>query len=309
MNLMQFRIHLAELIENTEFSGKAGFVGGAVRDMLLQREATDLDILVELPDGGINLAWHIYNTAGGQRPLVFRQFGTARMVYRGVEMEFVMTRKETYRPGNRNPKVSFGSLQDDVMRRDFTVNSIILGISGGSLLDLSKQGFADLQAGLVRSLGDAEQKFTEDPVRMLRAIRYAVQLGFTIEETTLQALKAEASLLNSLSERRLEDELCRIMLTKPPRTPGATVNQEACPGYDLLMETGLADQLSDEIQKRLANLSKNKFSLTSRDLNRQFGDMSASDIRKMMKSSQRSWFCNPEATTDELMKILVEKYG
>lgn len=153
------------------------------------------------------MARHLANQLNGTLGKCHPEYGTASLKLKGLTLEFAATRKEQYRRNSRYPLVSFGSLQDDVLRRDFTINSLLMPISPGAIVDLTGMGISDLNKGIIRSLGDAELKFREDPLRMLRALRFALRLGFQIEPHTLQALASQASQLRHLSKKQIRLEL------------------------------------------------------------------------------------------------------
>ena len=291
MNIHQLRITIAEAIEGTEFAGKVYFAGGAVRDLLIHRQTEDFDLTVELPRGGILLAAFLHTKLASGEPFNYPKFGTAYINYQGITIEFVMTRRELYNPGNRNPKVEFGSLQDDVFRRDFTINSLLLSVSGGNLVDLTKMGLRDLNDGLIRTPIDPRKSFMEDPLRMLRAIRFAPQV-------------------RSLARPRISDEFSKIMVSSPVkhlRNRKAPEGEAAARGFELLMQSGIMDSIMPEDQRKLELLSEKRFSLTSEDLMEYFGVLEASRIQKMLKFARMAWYDNPESSTEELLAYIKEK--
>lgn len=215
MNLSELRQILADLLRGTQFSGKAYFAGGCVRDELLNRETPllDADIAVELPQGGIRLARFLQQQLRTGPPEMHRSFGTATLHYGSVQLDFVMTRSERYFPGSRHPRVHFADLDADCLRRDFTINALYQDIAGGAVLDPCGRGLDDLQARLLRSLRDPDTAFREDPLRILRALRFAVVLDCAIEPATLDACRICAPLITSLSKNRLANELERLQAT------------------------------------------------------------------------------------------------
>jgi len=241
MNLEELRLLIAPLIKDTEFEGKTYFAGGCVRDYLLRSQTgrgldsrlrgndkvvanvrksancslNDVDICVNLPEGGIKLAGHLYKVLNGDKLCTHPKFGTASFSYKDVQLEFVATRKEIYKAGNRYPKVEFGSLEDDVMRRDFTINALLMDVTTGTILDLCRQGLQDLISGIIRCLGEPVKKFNEDPLRMLRAIRFGLRFGFTIELYSVQALESEVQALQTLSFKQIEGELSKMLQFSP----------------------------------------------------------------------------------------------
>jgi len=310
MNIHQLRITIAEAIEGTEFAGKVYFAGGAVRDLLIHRQTEDFDLTVELPRGGILLAAFLHTKLASGEPFNYPKFGTAYINYQGITIEFVMTRRELYNPGNRNPKVEFGSLQDDVFRRDFTINSLLLSVSGGNLVDLTKMGLRDLNDGLIRTPIDPRKSFMEDPLRMLRAIRFATLLGYSFESNTWDALRECAPQVRSLARPRISDEFSKIMVSSPVkhlRNRKAPEGEAAARGFELLMQSGIMDSIMPEDQRKLELLSEKRFSLTSEDLMEYFGVLEASRIQKMLKFARMAWYDNPESSTEELLAYIKEK--
>lgn len=209
--LTTIRKQLAAAIRDTAFEGKVWLAGGCVRDEILGRKTRDIDLTVELPDGGIKLAKHLHKLKLVSQPVVYKQFGTALVSYNGWKIELVMTRKESYRYRSRKPDVQFGTLQEDVMRRDFTINSLLMNVTDGKLADLSGRGLADLENKLVRATSHPEIIFKEDPLRMLRAIRFATELNFEIEAKTRQYIKKHSCEIRHISRERIAAETLKII--------------------------------------------------------------------------------------------------
>ncbi len=213
MNLNDLRQELRSHLEASIFRDKVWFVGGCVRDYVQnpQGELTrDIDLTVELPEGGIRLAEYLTTKQQAMLISVHPKYGTASLRLWNMHLEFVATRKETYQLGSRYPMVSFGSLRDDVFRRDFTINSLLLPIHAGDIADLSGMGLSDLEKGLIRSLGSAVAKFREDPLRMLRALRFSLRFGFEIESATHEAMRSESIHLKRLSQKQVRLELDKM---------------------------------------------------------------------------------------------------
>jgi len=212
-------------------------VGGVVRDLFLNRFSKDIDILVL--GGGIELAQAVAREISPTLEVnVFKNFGTAQFVFEGAVIEFVGARKESYDFNSRKPTVENGTLEDDLSRRDFTINAMAIGISGektGELADLFN-GFDDLHAKILRTPLDPDITFSDDPLRMMRAARFASQLNFTIEPETLAAIKRNAHRLEIISKERIVDEFNKILLSKKPSV-----------GIQLCEETGLLAQFLPEL--------------------------------------------------------------
>lgn len=226
--LKKIRAILNNAAKNTEFEGKVYFAGGCVRDELLGRKTNDIDITVELPDGGIRFAEYLFKQGISNQPKLFKQFGTALITVGEYKIELVMTRRESYRYHSRKPEVQFGSLKEDALRRDFTVNSLLMRLTDSKILDLSGLGLPDLEAGLIRATSDPNIIFKEDPLRLLRAIRFATQLDFDIEKRTFSRIKRMAAEVTNLSQERIAAELLKII-----RSPNFVK------GLQLLVKSGL----------------------------------------------------------------------
>ena len=198
---------------------EAYVVGGYVRDALLKRNSKDIDIVVV--GSGIELAKKV-NEATGRKNKVnyFENFGTAMLKYGDREVEFVGARKESYRRNSRKPLVENGTLEDDQRRRDFTINAMAISLSRdnyGELID-PFNGREDLKNKIIRTPLDPDSTFSDDPLRMIRAVRFATQLGFTIESDTFEALKRNAERLKIISRERIADELHKIIAIDRPST-------------------------------------------------------------------------------------------
>jgi len=199
----------------------AYIVGGVVRDYFLQRPCSDIDIVcVGREQGGevhigIELAHAASRALGGSKVSVFKNFGTANFRLRDMELEFVGARRESYSRDSRKPVVENGTLEDDQRRRDFTVNALAVCINAdryGELVD-PFGGIRDLDAGILRTPLDPDITFSDDPLRMMRAVRFASQLGFRIADETLEAITRNAHRLEIVSAERITTELNKIMLS------------------------------------------------------------------------------------------------
>lgn len=192
-------------------------VGGYVRDLFLERPSNDIDVVVV--GSGIQVAEALKGQLGKSAHLsVFRNFGTAQVKYKGTEVEFVGARKESYRHDSRKPVVENGTLEDDQNRRDFTINALAVCLNQdrfGQLVD-PFDGLADMEDGIIRTPRDPDITFSDDPLRMLRCIRFATQLKFFIDDETFSALERNASRIKIISGERIEEELNKIMMTDQP---------------------------------------------------------------------------------------------
>lgn len=212
-----------------ELGVPAYLIGGFVRDKLLGRKTKDMDIVCV--GDGIALAHKVAERLGDNLPVnFFKTYGTAQVKLNDLEIEFVGARRESYREESRNPQVSAGTLQDDQNRRDFTINAMAISlrdIDYGSLLD-PFEGLSDLEKKIIRTPLAPAQTFSDDPLRMMRAIRFASQLQFTIEETAFTAIQENAERIRIISQERISDEFNKIMLSPKPSV-----------GLDLLYKSGL----------------------------------------------------------------------
>jgi putative nucleotidyltransferase with HDIG domain len=213
-------------------------IGGFVRDFFLNRgTAKDIDIVAI--GSGIELAKKVASNLKGEPKIsVFKNFGTAMIKHNGIELEFVGARKESYDRDSRKPAVESGTLQDDQMRRDFTINALAFSINNGTFGDLRDpfQGIEDLENKLLRTPLDPDTTYSDDPLRMMRAVRFATQLGFTIALPSLQSITDNKERIKIISQERIVDELNKIMLTAKPSL-----------GFSLLHKTGLLDIILPEL--------------------------------------------------------------
>ena len=212
----------------TEKKFEAYVIGGYVRDLLLVRPSKDIDIVVH--GSGIELAEEAARQLGNLHVSVFKNFGTAMFRYKGMEIEFVGARKESYRANSRKPIVEEGTIDDDQKRRDFTINALAISLNKtnyGTLID-PFGGMEHLQQRIIKTPLEPGITFSDDPLRMMRAIRFASQLNFTIEPNTLQGICKQCERLSIVSMERIMDEFNKIMLSPEPSK-----------GIMLLEETGL----------------------------------------------------------------------
>ena len=203
-------------------------IGGFVRDKLLNRRTKDMDVVCV--GDGITLAHKVATYFDNAKVSFFKTYGTAQVKWNEFEVEFVGARKESYREESRNPDVEPGTLEDDQLRRDFTINALAISLNDedyGSLVD-PFNGLADMDAKIIRTPLAPAQTFSDDPLRMMRAIRFASQLQFTIADDTFQAIKEQADRIQIISQERITDELNKIMLSAVPSV-----------GLNLLFKSGL----------------------------------------------------------------------
>lgn len=192
-------------------------VGGYVRDLFLERPSNDIDVVVV--GSGIQVASELKAVLGKKAHLsVFRNFGTAQVKYKHTEVEFVGARRESYSHDSRKPVVEDGTLEDDQNRRDFTINALAVCLNKarfGELVD-PFGGVDDLWDGIIRTPLDPDVTFSDDPLRMMRCVRFATQLNFFIDDETFEALERNAERIKIISGERIEEELNKIMMTPTP---------------------------------------------------------------------------------------------
>ena len=212
-------------------------VGGYVRDLLMQRKApTDIDFVTE--QSGIELAKAVGKELGDLKVSVFKTYGTAMIKYKDLDLEFVGARKESYSEDSRKPAVETGTLEDDQKRRDFTVNALAISLNAenfGELID-PFNGREDMQNKILRTPLEPAQTYSDDPLRMMRAIRFASVLHFNIEKNSLEAIKQEAERIKIVSMERIMVEFNKIMLSEKPSV-----------GLKLMEETTLLEKIIPEL--------------------------------------------------------------
>jgi len=239
-SLAQFLKHpvFEKISKVADEEGREAFViGGFVRDVILGRPSKDIDIVTL--GSGIEFAQKVAHFINPKiKVQTFKNFGTAMFRYKNLEVEFVGARKESYNRNSRNPIVKEGSLSDDQNRRDFTINAMAIDLSGknfGKLVD-PFGGINHLQLKTIKTPLEPDITFSDDPLRMMRAVRFATQLGFEIEKETFEAIKRNSSRLEIISKERIADELQKIMASKQPSR-----------GWYLLDESGLLAYILPEL--------------------------------------------------------------
>ena len=219
-----------------ELNKPAYVVGGFVRDIFLRRPSKDIDIVIQ--GSGIKLAELVAKKLGNKKVNVFKRFGTAQLKSGDWEIEFVGARKESYSSYSRKPFVEEGTIEDDQRRQDFTMNALAISLhqsSWGELVD-PFGGLNDIRDRIIRTPLDPDQTFSDDPLRMMRAIRFATQLNFDIERNTFNSIRRNRERLKIISRERIVDEVNKILLAKRPSN-----------GFMLLEQTGLLEQFFPEL--------------------------------------------------------------
>ncbi len=227
----------------TDYEGRLYLVGGVLRDRLLGRPGNpDVDLVVE--GDSAEVARILYEAGiSDHAPVTYPRFGTARVQVSGVPIEIVSARSESYDPASRKPSVRRATLMEDILRRDFTINTLVESLHEPGIRDLTGRALADLRDGIIRTPVDPETTFRDDPLRMLRAIRFAVTLDFTIEASTWRAIEAQAYRIDLVGEgprvvsaERVRDEFIKIMMAR-----------RASRGLELLREARLLIRFLPEL--------------------------------------------------------------
>ena len=226
--------------EEADRLGQSCFViGGFVRDLFLHRQSEDIDIVTL--GSGIELARKVAGRLGSGTPVnVFKTFGTAMIKWGHLDIEFVGARKESYHRDSRKPVVEDGTLEDDQKRRDFTINALAICLNHDRLGELADpfDGVRDLNRKIIRTPLDPGITFSDDPLRMMRAVRFAAQLNFTIQEATLEAISAHRDRIQIVSQERIVDELNKMIMTDTPSK-----------AFLLLDQTGLLEIILPELHR------------------------------------------------------------
>ena len=213
-------------------------IGGFVRDLFLQRKSEDIDVVVI--GSGIELAEKLSKRIKGSKLSVFKNFGTAQIKWKNLEVEFVGARKESYRADSRKPIVEDGTLEDDQNRRDFTINALALCLNKerfGELID-PFNGISDIKNKIIKTPLNPDVTFNDDPLRMMRCIRFSAHLQFYIEENTFEAISRVKERISIISKERIVDELNKIMASKIPSI-----------GFELLKRSGLLELIMPDLYK------------------------------------------------------------
>jgi tRNA nucleotidyltransferase/poly(A) polymerase len=258
MNNINIPKRYRSIIEKISVVAKANsfdayIVGGFVRDLVINREPKDLDIMVCSKDdtqngylSGINFSKILANKYKFNKPIIFEKFGTAKLFVGSEEIEFVMPRKEYYDSNSRNPSTQLASLKHDAFRRDFTINSLFLRLSDMKILDLTSDGLADIKNKIIRVTDQSNSRiiFDQDPLRILRAVRQSLQLGFNIESKTYNAMKVSAQRIKIVSHERIRNELDKIL-----------VEEKSSKAFIIMSEINLLTEILPEVA-RLKNLKQ-----------------------------------------------------
>ena len=211
-------------------------IGGYVRDLILHRQSKDIDIMAV--GNAIGVAAKVAERLGTNKVQVFKNFGTAMIRYKDLDIEFVGARRESYTPDSRKPAVETGSLEDDQKRRDFTINTLAISLNPSNFGELIDPfgGLSDMENGIIRTPLEPDITFSDDPLRMMRAVRFAAQLKFHIAADTIDSIHRNRHRMEIVSEERISDELNKIILSAKPSI-----------GFRLLDDTGLLEIVFPEL--------------------------------------------------------------
>ena len=233
-------------IKSTCFENSVFLVGGAIRDSLLGMPVHDLDFVVEYPNGGIIVANLLATKekcfAFNTNPVIFETYGTAKVTLfkdedlKNLDIEFVQSRKEQYHKESRKPDTAYGTIQEDAARRDLTINALYYNISTEKLFDFTNKGCSDLCNQVIRTPSDPDIIFSDDPLRMLRVIRFSNKLGWGIEKDTWLGIIKNVGRIDIVSQERISDEISKILLCKKPSV-----------GIRKLYYSGLLDRIMPDI--------------------------------------------------------------
>lgn len=310
---------LRELVKGSVFEGKLYIVGGFVRDAILGNPIKDVDLVVEAPDGGIGFAtWATYNTncfVATKNPCLFPNYGTAKFQFTNdpevadIELECVQTRKEKYNKDSRNPTTAYGTIQEDAMRRDLTINALYYNISTDEICDFTNRGLHDIENHIIRTTGDADVIFEDDPLRILRVVRFSTRLGWPIEKNTWIGMITNSKRVSILTQERVTDEINKMLLCDnpgeailkldrcnvlhriiPSMAESKHVYQDLRPKRTLFDHTlEVLDKTPKRLETRLAALFHDIGKITTYNKNFMFhqsiGADNAEEIMKLMKYS------------------------
>lgn len=245
--------YIGECIKGSEFENHVFTVGGCVRDTVMGNPIKDIDICVDIPEGGIKLAEYMHNKKLIVRPpITYPTYGTAMFKfkrYNQEEIECVHTRGEKYyNKDSRNPQVTFADLYEDSVRRDLTINSLYMNVSTNEVIDPTGNGFQDIKDGICRVTNEQPDiVFMDDPLRILRVIRFAVRYNFDIDEDTSSSMKKNADRLSIITRERITDEFCKMMLSPDPAR-----------ALDLMRYYGVMGRVVPEVEK-MVGLEQNEY--------------------------------------------------
>lgn len=236
---------IKDTIKGTEWENRVMLVGGCVRDLLMGNNPNDIDLLI---DGDINAGIDFANFMGkGHTVVVYPTYGTAMFHFMGEKIECVAPRKEKYKSDSRNPIVESATLKEECLRRDFTINSMYINVSTNETIDETGLGKKDIENHVIRSTSRPDIIFSDDPLRMLRAIRFSSRFGWKIEKETYDGILKNAKRIEIITQERITDEINKILLSNNPSM-----------GLQLIYDTGLMQYILPEFMN-IINMKQNKY--------------------------------------------------
>lgn len=243
--------YIGSIIKGTSFEGHVFAVGGSVRDFYMGNDIKDIDLVIDLPNGGVDFANWCKEQGYTKTVVIYATYGTAMFMFKqfpGEEIECVMTRGEKYLDdGTRNPTVEFNTIEEDVIRRDLTINSLYYNCSTGEILDLI-DGRSDIDNHIIKTTNpDADQIFIDDPLRCLRVIRFATRYGWEIEKNTYESMKRNVQRLKIITKERIQAEFNKILMS-----------ENAVMGINMLHDIGAMTFIVPEFEK-CYGLTQNRF--------------------------------------------------
>lgn len=300
---------IKDSIHGTEFEGHVFYVGGCVRDLILRQPLNDIDICVDIPNGGIKFASYMTTKHGchieGSNPVTFKTYGTAKFqlfthpLIGKFEIECVQTRKEQYHKDSRNPSTAFGSIDEDAKRRDLSINSLYYNISTERLIDPSGLGLDDLKNGIIRTPSDADVVFQDDPLRILRVIKFSTRYGWDIEKETWFGMLNNAHRISIVSQERITNEINKMLLGNNPSAAMmklyfcgildkvmGDVYEMSKTNHDLFTHTMMVlDMVQPNIEHRLAalfhDIGKVVYNKQTPQLDNFSAEIAESDLKRM----------------------------
>ena len=243
--------YIGSIIKGTSFENHIFAVGGSIRDLCMGNDIKDIDLVIDLPNGGVDFANWCKEQGYTKTVVIYETYGTAMFMFKqfpGEEIECVMTRGEKYLDdGTRNPTVEFNTIEEDVIRRDLTINSLYYNCSTGEILDLI-DGRSDIDNHIIKTTNpDADQIFIDDPLRCLRVIRFAARYGWEIEKNTYESMKRNVQRLKIITKERIQAEFNKILMSK-----------NAVMGINMLHDIGAMTFIVPEFEK-CYGLTQNRF--------------------------------------------------
>lgn len=239
---------IKDAIKDTKYDNKVMVVGGYVRDLIMGIPSNDIDLLIDGDiNAGIDFAIWFCKKMNLHEPLVYGLYGTAMFNFMGEKIECVAPRAEKYKDDSRNPIVTGCSIEEECLRRDFTINSMFINISTGELYDFSGEGLNDIKNHVIRATSDPNIIFAQDALRIMRCVRFCSRYGWNIESSTYNGIKNNVERIKIITQERITDEINKILLTKKPSI-----------GLKILKDTNLLELVLPEVFK-LIGLKQNKF--------------------------------------------------